>query len=1635
MVRLVALALGAVCVLALAAFLMVHRSDSPRLADQPKPAGFEFMRVTTDLAQSEPVACLVFSRPLDSKPETHWTDWIALSPTADAAYHVKNGELCIDGLRLAKAYDVAIAAGLPARDGSRLPEAVAAKIDFKFSGKLVRFSGPGFILPRSAAATVALDTTNVAQTAVEVLKVNERLAPALINSLRRQTPSYTYALNELVDRSARTVWSGSLETKGTQNELVHTGFPFSQLVGKNGQGVYLLVAADNGQLEASSPDRAHLWERGTSPYYFEGLATQFVVETDIALTSVTASDGLHVFARSLATASSLAGVEIELHARDSEVLGHAKTGSDGQVLFAPGLLRGTGAAGAETAVAFGDENDFAVLDITQPAFDLSDRGVAGRDTPGPLDAFVYTDRGIYRPGETIHAVALLRDRVGQAIDSASATLVLRKPNGVVFRRATLAAQPGGVFRLDVNLPDAASRGGWTVEATDDDGKIVGQASIEVQDFIPQRLKVSVSSNAKILHPGEDVEVAVNGRFLYGAPASDLAAEGHIQVAIDPKPFPQSNEGYVFGDAKAKFEQREIALTGALSDEQGLGSVGGKLDLVVPPNVALKADISAGLAEPGGRVTSDRLTLPIRSQALMVGVRPRFKGAAEEGKDAQFDIIAIDADGKEVAAPLNWTLYEEVRHYDWFRNGGRWDFHMDVTEKRVGSGDLTVSPGHSASLSQHVDWGYYRLIVTGPDDTAANYEFRSGWITSESPDIPDKVDVSVEQPRYKPGDTARVRIVPPFAGKVRLMVARDRVFDIRDVEVPKEGTTIEVKTSPDWGSGAYVLASLFRPADGGRGHLPVRAIGLVWVGVDPGARALSLKLDLPEKIVPRQTIEVPVSIVGAIPSEPVYVTVAAVDEGILQLTHFVTPDPAEFFFGQRRLAAEIRDDYGNLLDGSLPGGTVRSGGDSMGGRGLPVVPVKSVALFEGPIQLDKAGASKIRLDIPDFEGELRVMVVASSRSGVGKTEGALTVRDPVVSDVALPRFLAPGDTGTATMVIDNRDGTPGKYRVTFKVDGAAHLGDAKPLEFALASHERKIATVPIVGDVEGVATVATDLEGPNGYQIKRDWQIAVRAAQYPLTVESTALQPVATSWTLDPSLLDVFVPGSVSIAVNYSRLAGIDVAGLIQSLWLYPYGCSEQIVSTAFPLIYFDDPAYVSAAADKATIRRRVQAAIDTVIDRQEPEGTFGLWRAGDGLSSDWLNMYALDFLAHARQAGYDVPDSALELGYAHATSLAVGLSNEGGYYGSREHHPSRGARYYAAWLLAPVHRIDLGILRQSFDRLEGGQLNRSNDDEDATSGLDVAHLAGALAVLGDQSRAKRGFELATGLTTRPVEMVALWRYSYWSRLRDAAAILAIGAESDQLDYARPLIPLLGKLSRTPSALTTQEKAWLLEAAHALTAKEDVDAVKVNGQALPVSKISASLTPTVHDVTAGYSVMPTDRDLYRTVTLRGTPRTPPPAMAQGLQLEKSYFAMDGSAVDPARLQQNQRFIVVLAGGATDGSDHRAVLVDLLPVGWEIEAIIRPDQAPAFLKGLTALNMQEARDDRFVAALDIGLSWRNDTQESADNEKPKPVFRVAYVARAVTVGQFTLPPASLEDMYHPGVMARTSTGSTAVSARAP
>ena len=1557
--------------------------------------GFRIVDHTIDSENQTPRACVQFSDPL-VKNGVDYMPFVTVDGAQPKAIELEEKQICVDGLEHGKRYRVTFRTGLPSAVGEVLESPASLDIYVRDRSPFIRFTGDKFVLPGAGRHGIPLVSVNTDEADLALYRVGDRTLTQLLSSSDFLRQLYSYDIDQISGQMGESVWKGRIDIRSDLNKEVITSFPVDQALPTRKPGVYLLTAVPSRQKESGND-----------------IASQWFVVSDIGISTYTGTDGITVFTRSLATAKPLANVDLKLLARNNEVLGAAKTDDAGRATFAPGLARGEGGLVPAVLTASLAGKDFDFLDMSQAGFDLSDRGVGGRAAPGALDVYAWTERGIYRAGETVHAAALARNDSSDAVDNLPLTFIFNRPDGVEDRRIVSNERSLGGHFADLKLQPNAMRGTWHMSVYTDPKKApVAEGMFLVEDFVPDRIEFDLTSSAAAISRGQPAPVAVSGRFLYGAPASDLSLEGEVKLSTTREwtLFP----GYRFGLADENAEDDKDAMSMPLddlpkTDDQGKAAFNVTLDKLPSTTRPLNAEIVVRMREGGGRAVERNLTLPVQPQHPMIGVRPQFSGdEVPEGSAAKFLVIAADPSGRKIdMAGLDWSLVKIERNYQWYRSNGSWNYEPVTYTRKIAGGKIDASANGEAPISAPVDWGRYRLEVStsDPNGPATSVEFDAGWyVAASSTETPDALEIALDKASYKAGETAHLKISPRFAGELLVTVGADRLLATETASVPKGGAAIDIPVKADWGAGAYVTATLFRPGDGPETRLPGRAIGVKWLKLDPGPRRLGVALEPPPKAEPRKPLVVPVKLTGLKPGEEAYVTVAAVDVGILNLTRYQPPDPEGWYFGQRRMGIDIRDIYGRLIDGSAgTTGRIRTGGDGaqMSAQGSPPTQ-KLVASFSGPVKVDNDGRAVVSFNMPQFNGTVRVMAVAWSKTGVGHAVSDVVIRDPVVVTASLPRFMAPGDRADMRLDIANTDGPAGDYRLTVASSGMVKAADDAARTVTLAKGERKALSVPLTASAAGNAEITVRLANASGLSVEQVLPLPVRPEVLPVTTRQVIdLATNGGAITIDKELLASSLLDGASVSIGVSSSAAFDVPSLLLSLDRYPYGCAEQTTSRALPLLYVAEMAKSAGLPEDPDLHKRVQDAIYKVLSYQSSSGSFGLW--GPGTGDLWLDAYVTDFLTRAREQDYAVPAEGFSQALAN-------LQNALAYNTDIKDRDSEIA--YALYVLARNRKTSVGDLRYYADT-EIGKFR---------SPMARAQLAAALALYGDANRADAAFASALGLArSKPPANRASWS-DYGSTLRDGAAMLALAAETRPSPASIPaMIRLVSAERASTPYMSTQDEAWMVLAARAIETGAKGIRLDVNGEPHD-GAFSERLSGTELQKTPIRLVNKGAAPVQAVVTAIAAPVQPLPAGGDGFSIARSYYTMNGKPADITEATQNQRFVVVIKATENNAWPSRVLITDLLPAGFQIDnpSLVGSAQLSNFdwLKSTDAAHT-EFRDDRFVAAFDRTAASPRD-------------MTVAYVVRAVTPGIYALPAASIEDMYRPQFSARTATGTMEVRA---
>ncbi len=708
--------------------------------------GFRMTDYKAEAEMAAPRLCLQFSESL-ARGQVDFAKFVSVDGKDPQSVSAENEQLCIDGLSHGQRYQVQIRAGLPSAVEEDLTKNIEIAVYVPDRKPFVRFSGKSYVLPSRGQQGIPLVSINTAKVEVEVYRIGDRNLVGALESGDFQRQLQSYELEQIKSRSGEKIFTGSMDVPQKLNEEITTALPVTDAVGTLKPGVYVMVAKPS--------------QKSREDYNTE--ATQWFIVSDLGLTAFSGDDGVHAFVRSLAETSPSADVNVKLIARNNEVLGTAKTDARGYAKFDAGLARGEGGLQPALLMAESASGEYAFLDLTSGAFDLTDRGVKGRETPGPLDGFVYTERGVYRPGEDVHIAALVRDAAGKAA-TLPVTLIVTRPDGVEHSRYTLKDR--GLGGRDITLPLAASSqtGTWRAKLhTDPQKDPITQVSFLVEDFVPERLDLKLEAPTAALSPQETQTIKATGRYLYGPPAADLAIEGDILV----KPSKKDVEGYPgfqFGQADETIEPVRKPLDAATTtDADGVAQVAITLPPVTQTAKPLEASVILRLRESGGRTIERTITVPVDLKQPRIGIKPLFKGTdLDEKQTASFEVVVLDSEGKRVASDgLGWVLNRLDTNWQWYRRDGQWNYEAVTLTRKVADGTLNATAdGALPKIEANVDYGRYKLEITSADPSgpSASTAFNAGWYTAASEaESPEILDVALDRASYKPGDTAKLRI--------------------------------------------------------------------------------------------------------------------------------------------------------------------------------------------------------------------------------------------------------------------------------------------------------------------------------------------------------------------------------------------------------------------------------------------------------------------------------------------------------------------------------------------------------------------------------------------------------------------------------------------------------------------------------------------------------------------------------------------------------------------------------------------------------------------------------------------------------------------------------------------------------------
>lgn len=1533
---------------------------------------------------------------------------------------------------------VRVAAGIRNAAGYRLREARELAVSFDALKPQVKLAGRGVIVPTSTGLTIPIETVNLSALVVEALRVPDTVMPQFLQT-------NDLAGEQELNRVGRVVWKSTVPldvTPDKENRWVSFGLDLTPLTKAYPGGLYRLnlsfrrqhvlwscegqedkAAAQTPHAESASADGQEssfwdAWELDEAgdwneryknrdnpchpayykPYYDHDIKVgRNVLVSDIGLIAKAGEDdSVTMIATDIRTAAPLQGAEITLRDFQQQPLATGRTSADG-------LLRLKPERKPFLAVArSGNQTGYLRLD-DGGALSLAHFDVAGIRAPKGLKGLLYGERGVWRPGDTLYLTFLLLDPSGRLAAEHPVRFDLVNPRGQLVKTLTRARSGDGFHAFEVATEPDAPTGNYTARVSV--GGATFEKTLKVETVMPNRLKIALDFGSELLGAGSNVSGLLESTWLHGAVARGLKAD--VEMTLQPAGTRfERYAGYSFDDPTRKFEtEKQMVFEGAL-DEAGTARVSAEIATEKQAPGRLTAHFTTRVFEPGGAFSIDRFTIPYSPYQRYVGIRTP-KGDAARGMiltdtEHVLDVVAVDAQGRPAGdGEVEVKLYKVGWRWWWERGEEDLSAYAESsvqTPLQEGVVALKDGAGRWSFQIKYPDWGRY--LITAADRRGGHRSGRlvyidwPGWAgrgQTEAGGGASVLGFAPDKPEYAVGEAVTLTIPTPKRGRALVSIeSGSRVLRTAWLEAKGAETRYTFPTTAEMTPNVYAHVTLLQPHAQTGNDLPIRLYGVAPVKVtDPGTR-LKPVVACPDVFAPESTASVSVREAAG---RPMSYTLAVVDEGLLGLTRYETPDPWDYFYAREALSVKTWDlfdqvvgVYGAAMERMLAIGGGDEGVQASAKRANRFPPM---VRFLGPFQLARGATNTHSVDIPRYVGAVRVMVVAGRDGAYGAASRSVFVRRPLMLLGTLPRVLGPEEEVALPVSVFALEPSVKDVTVSLETSGPLTIvGPAtRKLSFKAIGDDLvtfRLGTKPVLGVAKAVITAVA---GGERAEQRIELDVRMQTARS-VDVVGTTLKP-AESWR--PAIALPGLPGTNEATLEVSRIPPLDLGRRLEYLTQYPHGCLEQTVSAAFPQLFLGRLLELSSEK-QARIQTNVKAALERLKQFQVSDGGFGYW-PGHSDANHWSTTYAGHFLVEAQRAGYLVPAGLIEQWKSFERRRARAWVAGGKYQDEL-------VQAYRLYALALASAPELAAMNQLRER---GELPAAAK----------WRLASAYQLAG-QPDAARALALGTPIAVKPYRELF---FTFGSDLRDRAMILEAAFALNMPEHVGPLIRSVSDSLARDEWLSTQETAYALLAL-ARCAGDPKDAAQTsfsyawNGAtatsvttAKPVFqlKLPAGAKPDWTLVVKNAGAAP----IYPRLILSGLP---PPgretAASNGLKLEIEYAWPAGGAANPERLEQGTDLKVTakVTNTGLRGDLRQLALSHVFPSGWEIHN----ERMDAFWRtAASPFEYQDVRDDRVYSYFDL---------------KAGETKSIEVLVNASYLGRYYLPMVSVEAMYDATLNAR-------------
>lgn len=1539
--------------------------------------------------------------------------FIKIEPAMDIKVKQEDNQIRISGdFKQGKKYTLKVEEGIKSKWGTLSNEAFSKEVSFEDIKPQVSFANDGVFLTSSADQKIYFKTINLSNVRVVVKKVFESNTGIFLQTEKLSSPkNRTDVFDDYsVERVGITVAEKDLEIGDKKNKWLQHEIDLHKIIDPKEKGLFLVTLSfeKKDMLYNFSTDKNQTFDG--DDYYnnpnSEGYISNFgvinkaVILSDIGLTYKKGFKQHIVYSTDILTAKPKSGVNISLKNYQNQVLSTQTTDSQGKVEFND-ITQEVFYIEAEK------DNQKSVVLPNEMSWNLSTFDTNGDETQDDgTKAFIYTERGVYRPGENVNIAVIARNSDSTFPDDYPLTLKIYNPKQQVIFEQTQKKAKEGFYHFVFNSNENDMTGNWTIEANT--GNKTFTQLLKIETVIPNRLKIKFEPQKEELNSLDKIlNFKIKSNYLFGNPASNLDSEIKVVLKTLPKTY-KNYPDYVFSNEGIDFKPfTEIISTSSL-DNNGEKIINWDLPDLSKSASQIKAEIETKVTERGGRDTQNNSTIIINPFENYVGIQKSQDSYYKTGENIKFKTVILNNNGNPIAGKnLKYTVYQNSRNWWWEydnQNDFRLHYKSDNETKIVKQGDILS--GNEASEFSFIPQtnGEYFIEVkdtSNPKGHISGIFFSTSfWSDSNSKDDGTLV-LKSDKERYNVGDKAIITFPNPENAQCLVSLEKgNKVIKSYWYNSKEKTAQVEIDITPEMLPTTYLSVSVIQKHEQTENDRPIRMYGVIPLNVEDKNTRQDIGIKVSNQIKAKAPFEVEIQTKD---KKPTQYTIAVVDEGLLDLTNYKTPDPWDAFYKKLRLGVTTHDLFGYVI-GVNKGDIFKTfsvGGDldyRINQQEMKKARrFKLVSMFKGPAMTDENGYAKIKFDMPEYLGSVKIMVMTANGNRFGSTEKSVPVKSDLIILPTIPRVLSPNDSISLPVSVFSTKENIKDVILKIETEGGLKInGDNTKKLYFEKPGDKDVYFNLNSGNFSGNGKIIITATSGNIVE-QNTTEINVRPASPRISesVVKTSSKGEKTIFKIN----DKDLKDSDKSVISISRKPKLNIKNRIEYLTSYPYGCLEQVTSAVFPQLFLKEFIKTDKNGDKK-IDNNINTAIKNMRKFQLGNGSFSYWN-GEPETNIWSTNYAGHFLIEAQKKGYYIPDELISNWFKFQKTQSLSTLD------------SLTSRVYRVYLLALGGQTEFGAM----NLLKENELKKMNDTQKWL-------LAGTYKIAGmdgiaNQIIGKAGFVVneykneisdtyGSGLRDKTImlEMLTLFnnpkandiyneiteelsKDKWYSTQTIGYALMALGKyiENNPNDFkGKNLSGYVIMPNGVKETFKTKESIISLDIPKGFEGKSlevyidkdtDVNNVYVNldSSYIPVKPINENVS-------------------------------------KNLNLEVEYFDENGRTIDISNLKQGTTFWAHFNVNNTSGIDlNELALTQVLPSGWEIENTrLNEDDMPTWMVNYRT-NLEEyldIRDDRIMWFFDIN-----------SNEKPYDFF---VKLNAVSQGKYTLPSTLVETMYSKNYFAK-------------